>query len=115
VTPSGITRRITRSPSGRSVSVSQHRGDTPAGRLLLFSTDAPIVREAICTARDGQAKHVGEFRAGTLVVAVWTRGGAVFFGRRRLDGERIGGPTILAGEELDALDRALVDLGEGER
>jgi hypothetical protein len=113
----GRLRTISAIPSRRAIAIAKWSlpDREPKGRLLLFSPEAPVVLVAIEWSRDPglQSRRAGEWLDNyghRIECWSWRTSdgeGAVSFARWR-DGEKIGGPAVVAGDvEVDALERAL--------
>lgn len=96
-----------------------HEGES-VGRIMIFRENVEVVLRACEVARDPASR--GRTDTGKIAttdgleIHVWARvdaqGARVCFARVRLTGERLGSPTTIADDEIDALANALKTLME---
>lgn len=93
---------------------------TPTARILIFREFASVPLRAI---ESVQAKRPGRTDAGFIptnvgIIRVWARvegaSGIVGFGHTTRTGEHLGGPTILSGNQIPALEQALAWLARAD-
>ena len=114
----GIVRTIavlSRPGANPCVSISHWREGKPAGVLLIFAAHVAIVRAGVAGARAARPDRIdaGRLNLGAGHEAlVFSRAGLLCLGKSAQSGAVKGLLTVLAGEEITTLSRALDELAK---